>query len=148
MFFFFKQKTAYELRISDWSSDVCSSDLASRGGGASGVSASNLHLAAGKATPTALMADIATGIYITELIGQGVNPVTGDYSRGASGFVIRDGQIAEPVAELTVAGNLTDMFRALVPADDLEFRQGLKAPPLPTHCTTVAGIEENNPTTP
>src|SRR3546814_2169473 len=75
---------------------------ASRGGGASGVSASNLHLAAGKATPTALMADIATGIYITELIGQGVNPVTGDYSRGASGFVIRDGQIAEPVAEFTV----------------------------------------------
>src|SRR3546814_3482630 len=73
------------------------------------------------------MADIATGIYITELIGQGVNPVTGDYSRGASGFVIRDGQIAEPVAEFTVAGNLTDMFRALVPADDLEFRQGIRS---------------------
>src|SRR5690606_3726841 len=98
---------------------------ASRGGGASGVSASKRHLAPGTATPAARMADIGTGIYITELIGQGVNPVTGDYSRGASGFMIRDGQLAEPVAEFTVAGNLIAMFRALVPANDLEFRHGI-----------------------
>jgi len=111
---------------------------ASRGGGASGVSASNLHLAPGAATPAALMADIGTGIYITELIGQGVNPVTGDYSRGASGFVIRDGQLAEPVAEFTVAGNLIAMFRALVPADDLEFRHGINVPTLRIDGMTVA----------
>ncbi|MBB5706990.1 TldD/PmbA family protein [Sphingopyxis panaciterrulae] len=111
---------------------------ASRGGGASGVSASNLHLAPGTATPAALMADIGTGIYITELIGQGVNPVTGDYSRGASGFMIRDGQLAEPVAEFTVAGNLIAMFRALMPADDLEFRHGINVPTLRIDGMTVA----------
>lgn len=111
---------------------------ATRGGGASGVSASNLHLAPGSVTPAALMADIATGIYITELIGQGVNPVTGDYSRGASGFVIRNGQIAEPVAEFTVASNLVDMFAALIPADDLEFRHGTNVPTIRIDGMTVA----------
>lgn len=111
---------------------------ASRGGGASGVSASNLHLAAGSVTPDALMADIKEGIYVTELIGQGVNPVTGDYSRGASGFVIRDGQIAGPIAEFTVASNLIDMFAALIPANDLEFRHGTNVPTLRIDGMTVA----------
>lgn len=111
---------------------------ASRGGGASGVSASNLHLAAGSVTPEALMADIREGIYVTELIGQGVNPVTGDYSRGASGFVIRDGQIAGPIAEFTVASNLVDMFAALIPANDLEFRHGTNVPTLRIDGMTVA----------
>ncbi len=111
---------------------------ASRGGGASGVSASNLHLAAGTLTPEALMADIKEGIYVTELIGQGVNPVTGDYSRGASGFVIRDGRIAGPIAEFTVASNLVDMFAALIPANDLEFRHGTNVPTLRIDGMTVA----------
>lgn len=111
---------------------------ASRGGGAAGVTASNLHLAAGTLTPEALMADIKEGVYLTELIGQGVNPVTGDYSRGASGFVIRDGRIAEPIAEFTVAGNLVDMFAALVPANDLEFRHAVNAPTLRIDGMTVA----------
>ncbi|WP_428683723.1 TldD/PmbA family protein [Sphingopyxis sp.] len=111
---------------------------ASRGGGASGVTASNLHLAAGAQTPEALMADIKEGVYLTELIGQGVNPVTGDYSRGASGFVIRDGRIAGPIAEFTIAGNLVDMFAALIPANDLEFRHAVNAPTLRIDGMTVA----------
>jgi len=102
------------------------------------VAASNLHLAPGTQSPAALIADIKEGVYLTELIGQGVNPVTGDYSRGASGFVIRDGQIAGPIAEFTVAGNLVDMFAALIPADDLEFRHGTNVPTLRIDGMTVA----------
>ncbi|MFN4356612.1 TldD/PmbA family protein [Sphingopyxis alaskensis] len=111
---------------------------ASRGGGASGVAASNLHLAAGAQSPAELMAGVAEGIYVTELIGHGVNPVTGDYSRGASGFMIRGGAIAEPIAEFTVAGNLVDMFAALIPADDLIFRHATNAPTLRIDGMTVA----------
>ncbi len=111
---------------------------ASRGGGASGVSVSNVYLAAGSASPAALMADVVEGVYVTELIGQGVNPVTGDYSRGASGFAIRGGQLAEPIAEFTVAGNLIAMFAALTPADDLVFRHGTDAPTLRIDGMTVA----------
>ncbi|MBL9068384.1 MAG: TldD/PmbA family protein [Sphingopyxis sp.] len=111
---------------------------ASRGGGAAGVTASNLHLAAGAQSPEALMADIGEGVYLTELIGHGVNPVTGDYSRGASGFLIRDGRIAGPIAEFTVAGNLIDMFAALIPADDLVFRHAVNAPTIRIDGMTVA----------
>jgi PmbA protein len=111
---------------------------ASRGGGASGVAVSNLHLAAGSVTPAALMADVAEGIYVAELIGQGVNPVTGDYSRGASGFAIRNGELAEPIAEFTIAGNLIDMFAALVPADNLAFRHATNVPTLRIDGMTVA----------
>ena len=111
---------------------------ASRGGGASGVSVSNVYMAAGTATPAALMADVVEGVYVTELIGQGVNPVTGDYSRGASGFAIRGGQLAEPIAEFTVAGNLIAMFAALTPADDLVFRHGTDAPTIRIDGMTVA----------
>lgn len=113
---------------------------ASRGiGGAPGAGATNVHLEPGALSPAALMADIADGLYVTEMIGSGVNPVTGDYSRGASGFIIRNGEIAAPVAEITIAGNLIDMFRALVPADDLEFRRGVNVPTLRIDGMTVAG---------
>jgi PmbA protein len=111
---------------------------ASRGGGASGVAVSNVHLTAGQVTPAALMADVIEGIYITELIGQGVNPVTGDYSRGASGFAIRNGELAEPIAEFTIAGNLIDMFSGLIPADDLAFRHATNVPTLRIDGMTVA----------
>ena len=70
-------------------------------------------------TPAELMADIKLGFYVNELIGMGVNGVTGDYSRGAAGFMIRDGAIAEPVAEITIAGHLLEMFAHLTPANDL-----------------------------
>lgn len=113
---------------------------ASRGtGGAPGVSASNVHLQPGPLSPAALMADVKLGLYVTELIGQGVNGVTGDYSRGASGFLIVDGEIAGPVAEITVAGNLRDMFRELTPASDLEFRRGIDVPTIRIEGMTVAG---------
>ena len=100
---------------------------------------SNLHLQAGAASPDELIADIAAGFYVTELIGFGVNQVTGDYSRGASGFWIENGQRAYPVSEVTIAGNLIDMFRSLAPANDLEFRFGTNAPTLRVEGMTVAG---------
>jgi PmbA protein len=113
---------------------------ASRGhGGAPGVGVSNLHLAAGSVSPAALMADIEDGIYVTELIGHGVNGVTGDYSRGASGFRIVDGELAGPVAEFTIAGNLLAMFGALTPADDLEWFRPINVPTMRVDGMTVAG---------
>jgi PmbA protein len=102
-------------------------------------STTNLYLAAGTLTPAELMADIKEGLYITELIGMGINGVTGDYSRGAAGFMIRDGALAEPVAEVTVAGNLVDMFAAMVPASDLRFRRGTDAPTVRIDGMTMAG---------
>jgi len=109
------------------------------GGGAPGTGTSNLHMAPGDVSPAALMADITYGIYVNELIGMGVNGLTGDYSRGASGFLIVDGEIAGPVAEVTIAGNLKDMFAALVPADDLEFRYATNVPTLRVDGMTLAG---------
>src|SRR5215471_7671159 len=100
---------------------------------------SNLHLAAGNDTPEALMADVAEGFYITDLIGVGVNQVTGDYSRGASGFWIENGKRSYPVSEVTIAGNLIDMFQTLLPANDLEFRFGTNAPSVRVEGLTVAG---------
>jgi PmbA protein len=120
-------------------------DLATTGHAQRGVSsapspgASNLHLEAGRQTPQELIADITEGFYVTELIGMGVNQVTGDYSRGATGFWIENGQRTYAVSEVTIAGNLTDMFRALTPADDLEFRFGTNAPTLRVEGLTVAG---------
>lgn len=109
------------------------------GGGAPGVSVGDIHLAAGQLAPSELMADIADGIYVTELIGQGVNGVTGDYSRGASGFRIVNGEIAGPVAEFTIAGNLLAMFAQLTPANDLEWHQAINVPTLRVDGMTVAG---------
>ena len=112
---------------------------AARGvGGAPGVSPSNLHMVAGKMPVQTLIGDIASGVFVTELIGMGVNGVTGDYSRGAAGFRIVDGQIAGPVAEVTIAGNLRDMYRNLTPANDLEFRYGTNVPTLRVEGMTVA----------
>jgi PmbA protein len=100
---------------------------------------SNLYLQPGPLSPAELMADIGRGLYVTELIGMGVNPVTGDYSRGASGFMIRDGALAEPVAECTIAGTLAAMFASLLPASDLVFRRGIDAPTVRVEGMTVAG---------
>lgn len=109
------------------------------GGGAPGVSVGNVHLAAGALSRDALIADIADGVLVTELIGQGVNGVTGDYSRGASGFRIVNGEIAGPVAEFTVAGNLLAMFAQMMPADDLEWHRAINVPTLRIEGMTVAG---------
>ena len=101
--------------------------------------ATNLHLEAGQLTPEELIADIADGFYVTDLIGMGVNMVTGDYSRGASGFWIENGQRTYPVSEVTIAGHLIDIFRTLTPANDLEFRYGTNAPTVRLEGLTVAG---------
>lgn len=100
---------------------------------------SNFYLEAGLMTPEQLMADVAEGLYITEMIGSGVNGLTGDYSRGAAGFMIRNGQLAEPVAEFTIAGNLKEMFLNLTPANDLVFKRGTDAPTLRIEGMTIAG---------
>jgi len=112
---------------------------AARGvGGAPSASPSNFYLAAGTRSREELLADLGEAVLVIELIGQGVNPVTGDYSRGAVGFMVRGGEIAEPVAEITIAGNLRDMFATLEPASDLEFRRGVDAPTILVPEMTVA----------
>lgn len=113
---------------------------ASRGSsGPPHVTASNVVLQPGALTPAALMADIVDGVYVTELIGHGVNGVTGDYSRGASGFRIVNGEIAGPIAEFTVAGNLIDMFAAMTAANDLEVFRGIDVPTLRVDGMSIAG---------
>lgn len=113
---------------------------ASRGpSGAPGVGASNVVLAPGSISVAELIGDIADGVYVTEVIGQGVNPVTGDYSRGASGLRIVGGEIAGPVAEFTIAGNLIDMFAALTAADDLDIHRGIDVPTLRIDGMSIAG---------
>jgi PmbA protein len=112
---------------------------ATRGaGGAPGVSPTNLYLAPGLRSRNALLNAHPEAVLIIELIGQGVNLVTGDYSRGAVGFMVRSGEIAEPVAELTIASNLIDMFATLEPGSDLELRRGIDAPSLLIPEMTVA----------
>jgi len=135
-------------RLTTWLLDLRSAGqlgLASTGHASRGTasppspSATNLYLEPGKTSREALIGEIERGFYITELMGFGINGVTGDYSRGAGGFWIENGEIAYPVSEVTVAGNLKDMFLALVPADDLEFRYGTNAPTLRIDGMTVAG---------
>jgi PmbA protein len=101
--------------------------------------ASNLHLAPGAKSPDELIADIDDGFYVTDMIGMGVNLVTGDYSRGASGFWIEHGRCTYPVSEVTIAGHLLEMFASIVPANDLIFRYGTNAPTVRVEGMTVAG---------
>jgi PmbA protein len=101
--------------------------------------ASNLHMERGKLSPEELIAAIKDGFYITDLIGMGVNMVTGDYSRGASGFWIENGERTYPVSEVTIAGHLIDIFRNITPANDLKFRYATNAPTLRLEGLTVAG---------
>ena len=112
---------------------------AARGvGGAPGANPSNLTMEPGSRSRDELLASVPEAVLIIELIGQGVNGVTGDYSRGAAGFMVRGGEIAEPVAEITIAGNLIDMFASLEPASDLELRRGVDAPTILVAEMTVA----------
>ena len=113
---------------------------ASRGtSGPPGPATTNLYMEPGTLSPQELIADIKSGLYVTELIGMGVNGVTGDYSRGASGFWIENGEIAYPVNEITIAGNLKDMFLNLTPANDLVFRSSINAPTIRVEGLTIAG---------
>src|SRR5215207_8843336 len=107
-------------------------------GGPPGAGPSNLYLTAGDRSREELLAAFPEAVLVTELIGQGVNGVTGDYSRGAAGFMVRNGEIAEPVAEITIASNLLGMFATLEPGSDLEFRRGVDSPTLLIPEMTVA----------
>lgn len=100
---------------------------------------SNLYIAPGPLPPASLYADLREGLYVTDLMGFGVNGVTGDYSRGAAGFWIDHGELAYAVSEVTISGNLLEMFRQLTPANDLVFRYGLDSPTLRIDGMTLAG---------
>ena len=102
-------------------------------------SATNLTLQPGTMSPAELMDDIKEGLYVTELMGTAVNGITGDYSRGASGFMIRNGVLAEPVGEITIAGTLQHIFAHMVPANDLRLRRGTDAPTVRVDGLTMAG---------
>jgi len=130
--------------ILDWRSarqlGLRSTGHASRGtGGPPGPAPTNLWLEPGTLSPEDLRADITEGLYVTDLIGMGVNGVTGDYSRGAAGFMIRNGVLAEAVSEITIAGRLQDMFLNLTAANDLKLRRGSDAPTLRVEGLTLAG---------
>ncbi|RCK52347.1 modulator protein [Thalassospira profundimaris] len=113
---------------------------ASRGAGSlPGPSTTNLYMEPGTLSPKDLIGDVKQGLYITEMIGSSVNGITGDYSRGASGYWIENGELAYPVSEITVAGNLKEMFKAVTPANDLTFKYGTNAPTLRIDGMTVAG---------
>ncbi len=135
-------------RLVSWLLDARSArqlGLATNGRAARSISSppspasTNLHLEAGEVSPEELLADVRSGLYVTELIGFGVNGVTGDYSRGASGFWIENGEIARPVSEVTIAGNLLEMYARLTPANDLVFRYAVNAPTVRIDGMTVAG---------
>ncbi|MFN7113695.1 MAG: TldD/PmbA family protein [Alphaproteobacteria bacterium] len=101
--------------------------------------AANFYMQPGSVPPDALIADITEGLFVTQMMGSGANPVTGDYSRGARGFWIENGKIAYPVSEMTIAGNIKDMWMNLTAANDLVFKYGLDAPTLRIEGMTVAG---------
>lgn len=112
---------------------------ASRGGSSTHPSATNAWIAAGAYSPGDLMREAGTGLLVTETIGHGVNMVTGDYSKGASGFWFENGEIAYPVSGVTIAGNLRDMFLSMTPASDLEFKGSVNAPSLLVTGMTIGG---------
>lgn len=135
-------------RLTTWLLDLRSArqlGLETTGHAARGTSSpptpapTNIYMQPGSRSPEALIADIGQGLYVTELMGMGVNGVTGDYSRGAAGFWIENGEIAHPVSELTIAGNLKEMFLNAEPADDLVLRYGMDAPTVRIEGMTVAG---------
>lgn len=131
-----------------WLLDIRSASqlgLISNGRASRGISSppspdsTNFYLAAGKLSPVELMADIKNGFYVTDVFGMGVNGVTGDYSQGAAGFWIENGKVSYPVSEVTIAGNLKDMYRNLIPANDLEFLYSTNSPTVRIDGMTIAG---------
>ena len=111
----------------------------SRGGSSVSPSSTNLSIEPGDQSPEALIGSLKSGFYVTEVFGQGVNMITGEYSRGASGFWIENGELSYPVSEVTIASNLKDMFLRMVPASDLDRNYGTAAPTLLIEGMTLAG---------
>lgn len=112
---------------------------ATRSGSGTRPSTTNCHMQAGEQSFEEMVSSIKEGLYLTETIGHGINMVTGDYSKGASGYWIENGEIAFPVAEITIAGNLADIFMNMTPASDLEFKYGTNAPSLLIEGMTIGG---------
>ncbi|NVP56242.1 TldD/PmbA family protein [Mycoplana rhizolycopersici] len=129
---FLSTSTANELGLSTNGRGV-------RGGTSVSPASTNLALEPGKVSPAELIRSVGTGFYVTELIGQGVNMVTGEYSRGATGFWIENGELAYPVSEVTIASNLVDMFMRITPASDIDRKFGVAAPTLAIEGMTLAG---------
>ncbi|HAX92223.1 MAG TPA: modulator protein [Rhodospirillaceae bacterium] len=143
------RKIVDQGRLTSWLMDLRSArqlDMKSTGHasrGTTGVphpSPTNFYMAAGELSPDALIKDIKSGFYVTEMMGMGINDVTGDFSQAARGFWIENGQIAFPVSEMTVASNLKAMFLNLTAANDLTFRYGIDAPTLRVEGMTIAGV--------
>ncbi|MBB3975775.1 PmbA protein [Rhizobium azooxidifex] len=130
---FLSTSTANELGLSTNGRGV-------RGGTAVSPASTNLALEPGDILPEDLIRQVGTGFYVTELIGHGVNMVTGEYSRGASGFWIENGELAYPVSEVTIASSLTDMFMRITPASDIDRKFGVAAPTLAIEGMTLAGL--------
>src|SRR5208337_2049449 len=114
---------------------------ASRGiGDAPGVSPTNLYVEPGPYTQEEIIASVRSGLFVTELIGFGVNSVTGDYSRGATGIWIENGQLAYPCQEITIAGNLKEMFLSIeMVGNDLTWKSSIASPTLKLSEMTIAG---------
>jgi PmbA protein len=108
-------------------------------GGAPAPGVSNVMLTQGAQSLEELMASMGTGLYVTSMIGSSINATTGDYSRGASGFWIEGGQIAYPVNECTIAGNLHQMLRSITPANDARKHLPTVVPSLLVEGLTIAG---------
>lgn len=119
---------------------LTSNARAGRSGGGTSPSSTNVTFSPGDKTPQELMAEIGDGLLVTDLIGQGVNGVTGDYSRGAAGFWFEKGEIVKPVSEITIASNLVDMFARMTPANDLEYMFGTEVPSIAVEGVTIAGL--------
>ncbi|TCV76235.1 microcin-processing peptidase 1 [Neorhizobium sp. R1-B] len=129
---FLSTSTARELGLSTNGRGV-------RGGTAVTPASTNLALEPGDISPEELIRSIGTGFYVTELIGQGVNMITGEYSRGATGFWIENGELAFPVSEVTIASNLKDMFMRITPANDIDRKFGVASPTIAIEGMTLAG---------
>lgn len=124
--------TAHELGLS-------SNARAVRSGSGTAPSTTNLYMENGSQSPKDMIKSIGTGLYLSETIGHGINMVNGDYSKGAGGFWIENGEIAFPVSEITIAGNLKSMFASMTPANDLEFKNATNAPTLLIEGMTIGG---------
>ena len=110
-----------------------------RGGTAVSPTSTNLALEPGTISPEDLIRQVGTGFYVTELIGQGVDMITGEYSRGATGFWIENGELTYAVSEVTIASNLKDMFMRVTPASDIDRKFGVAAPTIAIEGMTLAG---------
>ncbi len=124
--------TAHELGLQ-------SNARAVRSGSGTAPSTTNLYMENGEVSLEEMIGSVKAGLYLTETIGHGINMVNGSYSKGAGGFWIENGEITFPVSEITIAGNLPDMFKSMTAANDLEFKNATNAPSLLVEGMTIGG---------